>query len=120
MKQLVETVKYLHNKKIVHRNIKPSNVLIKYDSEEDLLKRNILKAKIKLTDFPISSHLKKGGALNLMSGTKLYMAPEIYPKRIYNEKVDVWSLGVIFSQLLSYDTSYNHGNYIEGKYFSNF
>jgi len=59
MKQLVEAVKYLHNKKIVHRNMKPRNILIKYDSEEDLLKKNILKSKIKLSGFTISSHLKK-------------------------------------------------------------
>ena len=100
MKQLVDAIKYLHDKKIVHRDIKPANILIKYDSEEDLLNKNILKSKIILSGFDISTHLKKGDMLDILVGSPFYIAPEIRARKPYNEKVDIWSLGIICYQLL--------------------
>ena len=110
MKQLVEAVKYLHNKGIVHRDIKPANIFINYDSEEDLSKKNILKAKIKLIDFYVSAHLEKGNFLDTVVGTHLYMSPEIIKHRNYNEKVDIWSLGATFCELLSCKTIFKYKN----------
>ena len=110
IKQLVEAIKYLHNKGIVHRDIKPANIFINYDSEEDLSKKNILKAKIKLIDFYVSAHLEKGNFLDTVVGTHLYMSPEIIKHRNYNEKVDIWSLGATFCELLSCKTIFDYKN----------
>ena len=60
--------------------------------------------------------------MNLVAGTKNYMAPEIKMGDLYNEKVDIWSLGSLFSELLSCDVSFNPKSpkyYNEGKYFPN-
>ena len=97
MKQLIEAVKYLHNEGIVHRDIKPANIFLNYDSGEDILKKNIFKAKIKLAGFYISEHFEKGKFLSTIGGTLKFMAPEIFYKKAFNEKVDIWSLGVTFA-----------------------
>jgi len=75
---------------IVHRDIKPENVLI--DREQN----NCLK----IIDFGTS--VAKGGSelLTTTHGTSYYIAPEVLKKQ-YNEKCDVWSVGVILYILLS-------------------
>ena len=51
IKQIIEVIKYLHQKNIIHRNLKLSNILVIFDNEEDKQKINMLKAKIKLSGF---------------------------------------------------------------------
>ena len=97
MKQLIEAIKCLHNEGIVHRDIKPANIFLNYDSGEDILKKNIFKAKINLAGFYISEHFEKGKFLSTIGGTLKFMAPEIFYKKAFNEKVDIWSLGVTFA-----------------------
>ena len=104
MRQVINAVKYLHQKKIMHRNLKLTNILINYENEEDKKNNNIMKGKIKIADFALSAHLEKGNFESRSCGTPNYTAPEIFLKtqseRKYNEKIDIWSLGIICYQLL--------------------
>ena len=101
MKQVVSAVKYLHDKKIVHRDIKLDNIYIKYNSEEDLLNKNILNSKIILGGFYVSTHLKKGNSLFDYVCTMNYISPEMKTNLDkYNEKIDIWSIGVCCFVLL--------------------
>ena len=51
MRQIISAVKYLHDKRIIHRHITLDNILVHYDSEEDQNNKNLIKSKIKIIDF---------------------------------------------------------------------
>ncbi|KAI9317999.1 kinase C-like protein, partial [Dichotomocladium elegans] len=80
--ELATGIKYLHSKRVVHRDIKPQNILL-----DD-------RGHAHITDFNIATYLSNKRVLTSNSGTGYYMAPEVYRGGGYNEAVDWWSLGV--------------------------
>jgi len=97
--QILSAINFMHTKKnnkpIVHRDLKLENILLDSDNKDDL--------HIKITDlgFTCLYDEKKGMDYNL--GTLPYQAPELVKdgKPQYNEKVDIWSIGVMTYLLLS-------------------
>jgi len=89
-RQLVSAVEYLHNMGIAHRDLKPENVLICGEGDNET---------IKLADFGFAKHFKEE-QMKTALGSPAYAAPELFTEETYNEKVDLWSLGVILYLLL--------------------
>lgn len=87
MRQMISSIKNLHEHKIVHRDLKPENFLMA-DKTDD--------AEIKLIDFGLSKRNLSGGIdkMTTVVGTPYYVAPEVL-KGSYGKECDVWSLGVI-------------------------
>ena len=81
-KQLLSAIAYVHEQGIVHRDIKLENVFMTRD------------LRIKLGDFGCAEQIGHKNYLEGLSGTIVYMAPEIFNGR-YDEKVDIWSIGII-------------------------
>jgi len=83
---VVKALHYLYGKRIIHRDVKPSNILINR------------KGEVKLCDFGIAGHLVNSMAQTFEAGCKPYMAPERInpnPNRPgYDIRSDVWSLGI--------------------------
>lgn len=96
IKQILQAIAYCHDLKIVHRDIKPENVLV--DTE--------LNNTLKIIDFGISIKMKDNEKLSDVKGTSYYIAPEVFEKN-YNEKCDVWSIGVIMYILLAGEPPFN-------------
>lgn len=90
-KQLLETVKYLHDVGIVHRDIKPENILLSDTSEIPI---------IKLADFGLSKLVGPNDTLHVPCGTLGYVAPEVLMQQPYGKQVDLWSVGVVTYLLL--------------------
>ena len=110
MRQIISAVKYLHDKRIMHRHISLDNIILHYDKEEDRIKRNLMKAKVKIIDFGFARYLKKGELAKSTLGAPINMDPGILRKLnklehskeySYDEKVDIWGLGNIFYEMLN-------------------
>ncbi|XP_055906859.1 serine/threonine-protein kinase 32A [Eupeodes corollae] len=92
--ELGSALEYLQKQRVVHRDIKPDNILL-----DDA-------GHAHLTDFNIATKLQKDGMACSMSGTKPYMAPEIFMCALdeiagYSFPVDWWSLGVVGYEMRS-------------------
>lgn len=91
IKQIVEAFRILSEKNIIHRDLKLQNILLTGNSED---------ANLKLADFGLSRFLEDDLARTWV-GTPLYMAPEIVNCQEYDSKADVWSLGLVFYELVT-------------------
>lgn len=87
IRQTSDGLQYIHSKRIVHRDLKPENLLV--DEKND----------IKISDFGcavFTSNIVPG----TLYGTLDYFSPEMIESKMYDEKIDIWSLGVIMYELL--------------------
>ena len=87
--QSINAINSLHKKKIIHRDIKPENILI--DNDDNAL----------LSDYGISTHCKEGETRNTYCGTDEYLAPEVIRGEPYDEKIDIWAIGILIYECVS-------------------
>eukprot|EP00639_Heterosigma_akashiwo_P037007 CAMPEP_0194745858 /NCGR_PEP_ID=MMETSP0296-20130528/101630_1 /TAXON_ID=39354 /ORGANISM="Heterosigma akashiwo, Strain CCMP2393" /LENGTH=314 /DNA_ID=CAMNT_0039658109 /DNA_START=196 /DNA_END=1136 /DNA_ORIENTATION=+ len=85
--QVLEALKVLHERGIVHRDVKAANCFL---GEGDT---------VKLGDMNISKRMKDGALLQTQTGTPYYMSPEIWANQPYGPPSDIWSLGVLLYEL---------------------
>ena len=120
MRQIISAFCHIHSKGIIHRDIKLENILLSFDDEKDFKNFNLLKGTIKVIDFGVAKKLGEDKYAYTAIGSFATMDPLILKKfnkaggyetlEGYNEKADVWSLGVIFYQLLTGQMMYKVNN----------
>ena len=78
---------YLQKKKIIHRDVKPDNLMLQYNGY------------IKVIDFGIAKDITGKDYTSSFLGTAYYMAPEIILGKHYNTSVDYWSMGIVLYEM---------------------
>lgn len=100
---ILSGLEYLHGKHIVHRDVKPANVLLQNDTP-------------RLADFGISRGLATKDFSSSIVGTESYMSPEAF-EGVRSVQTDVWSAGVVLYQMLAGFLPFTHeGNPTETMY----
>ncbi|KAI1104234.1 kinase-like domain-containing protein [Jackrogersella minutella] len=98
VRQILNGLSYLHNRDIIHRDIKGANILV--DN----------KGTIKISDFGISKKLEASNILNgannnkhrpSLQGSVFWMAPEVVKQTSYTRKADIWSLGCLVVEMMT-------------------
>ncbi|XP_042425661.1 serine/threonine-protein kinase ATG1a isoform X2 [Zingiber officinale] len=92
LRQLAEGLKVLRENNLIHRDLKPQNLLLSTSDET---------AVLKIGDFGFARYLMPQGLADTFCGSPLYMAPEIIQDRKYDAKADLWSVGTILFQLVT-------------------
>ncbi|XP_042264389.1 ribosomal protein S6 kinase alpha-6-like [Thunnus maccoyii] len=97
--QICLALKHIHDKKILHRDIKPENIFLTKDGT------------VQLGDFGVSRVLNSTEVLaTTIIGTRLYLSPEIYEDKPYNNKSDIWALGCVLYEMCTLKPAFNADN----------
>ena len=109
MRQIIDAFKYIHEKQIMHRDIKLDNIMLNYSNDNDKNDLNILRAKVKIIDFGMAI---KGDLGKTILGSPINMDPlllkkyanctasKISKEECYDQKIDIWSLGAVCYRML--------------------
>ena len=94
--QICLAIKHIHEKKIIHRDLKSGNIF--------LMKNGL----VKLGDFGIAKRFQKTmDKAKTFIGTPYYLSPEIINSKPYDSKSDIWSLGVLLYEMMTFKMPFN-------------
>ncbi|KAL5520781.1 ATG1 [Sanghuangporus sanghuang] len=114
LRQLARALKFLRSRNLIHRDIKPQNLLLKPASPEELARGHPLGVPIlKVADFGFARMLPSAMMAETLCGSPLYMAPEILRYEKYDAKADLWSVGAVLYEIAAGRPPFRAQNHID-------
>jgi len=99
--EILNGIDYLHNQKILHRDLKSANILVDMDENDHV-------NKVKITDFGVCKVISEESICSQTRvGTEIYMAPEVHANTQYTVKADIWSFGMVLVELITMAPPYD-------------
>ncbi|XP_077418145.1 serine/threonine-protein kinase ULK1a isoform X2 [Vanacampus margaritifer] len=96
--QIAQAMKVLQSKGILHRDLKPQNILLCHPRGK---RSSSINTSVKIADFGFARYLQTNTMAATLCGSPMYMAPEVIMSHSYDAKADLWSLGTIIYQCLT-------------------
>ncbi|KAI9674296.1 MAG: Serine/threonine-protein kinase [Trizodia sp. TS-e1964] len=131
LKQLSSALEFLRGKNLIHRDVKPQNLLIHPSPHmlarlaQDLVPYAISESSLiptagmeslpmlKVADFGFARSLPATSLAETLCGSPLYMAPEILRYEKYDAKADLWSVGSVLHEMITGKPPFRAGNHVE-------
>ncbi|AAS51174.1 ACL054Wp [Eremothecium gossypii ATCC 10895] len=122
LQQLSSALKFLRSKNLVHRDIKPQNLLLStplvdYNDPAEFHARGFVGIYnlpiLKIADFGFARFLPNTSLAETLCGSPLYMAPEILNYQKYNAKADLWSVGTVLYEMCCGKPPFKASNHLE-------
>ena len=92
MRSVLDGLRHIHERNLIHRDVKAENILLLTDADQP----HGYRAKI----CDLGFCREDDDNVSTFCGTTSYMAPEIFKKSVYDNKVDVWAIGVLMFRML--------------------
>lgn len=112
--QLAAALEFMRARDIVHRDIKPQNLLLQPPDAAFLALGNPREIpQMKVADFGFARHLSVNALAETLCGSPLYMAPEILRFEKYDAKADLWSVGAVLFEMTVGKPPFKAANHVE-------
>ncbi|KAI0772765.1 Pkinase-domain-containing protein [Trametes elegans] len=114
LRQLARAIKFLRQRNLIHRDIKPQNLLLNPPGPDEYSRGHPQGVPVlKVADFGFARFLPQAMMAETLCGSPLYMAPEILSYQKYDSKADLWSVGAVLYEMAVGKPPFRAQNHIE-------